>query len=171
MEHLHLCVNLSSEPTQTPVIQNTSIFLRINKALLISKKQNFLSEEFYKYAIEIKVNNERWIIFRRYSEVRDEHDRMVKKYPTLKREIFPPRSPFTKTDTFQIERQQKLESYLKTYIQVVFGESVYDFMPNVKVAGGSNNQLRLNKDEFCSALPFFVETTEDKLNVQKLGWS
>ncbi len=167
-----MCVNLSSEPSQTPVIPSTSIFLRINKALLISKKQNtFLNEEYYKYAIELKVNSEHWVIFRRYSEVRDEHDRMSKKYPALKKEEFPPRSPFTKTDTFQIERQLKLEHYLKTYIQVVFGEAIYDFMPNVKVAGGSNKQLKLNKDEFCNALPFFVETTEDKLNVQKLGWS
>ena len=173
MEHMHLVVNLANETTttQTSVIPNTSIFLKINKALLISKKQNlFLNEEYYKYAVELKVNNEYWVIFRRYSEIRDEHDRMSKKFPALKKETFPPRSPFNKTDTFQIERQQKLEQYLKSYIQIVMGDSIFDYMPNVKVAGSSNKSSKLTKDEFCNALPFFVESTEDKLNVQKLGW-
>lgn len=174
MEHLHLCVNFSNESSSTPssVIPNTSIYLKINKALLISQKQNvFLNEEYYKYAIELTVNGEYWVIFRRFSEVRDEHERMCKKYAALRKEPFPPRSPFNKTDTFQIERQQKLEQYLKAYIQIVLGDSVYDFMPDVKLATSSKtNTTKLTKDEFCNALPFFVESTEDKLNVQKLGW-
>ena len=112
MEHLHLCVNLSNESStaQVSVVPNTSILLKINKALHISNKQNILfGEEYYKYIIELKVNGEYWVLFRRYSELRDEHERMSKKYDALRKEPFPPRSPFNKTDSFQIERQQKLE--------------------------------------------------------------
>jgi hypothetical protein len=173
MEHIHLAVNFANESSsnQISVIPNTSIFLKINKALLISKKEKAIfGEEFYKYAIELKINDESWCVFRRFSEIRDEHERMSKKYSNLRKETFPSRSPFNKTDSFQIERQQKLEQYLKTYIQTVLGDSIYDFMPNVKLAGSSNKQMKLNREEFCNALPFFIETTEDKLNVQKLGW-
>lgn len=70
MEHMHLVVNLANESandTKNYVVPNTGggIMLKINKALLISKRQNmFFNEEYYKYAIEIKVNNEYWVIFR-----------------------------------------------------------------------------------------------------------
>ena len=42
------------------------------------------------------------MIFRRFSEIREEHDRSCKKNPQLKREPFPNRSPFNKTDSFQV---------------------------------------------------------------------
>lgn len=173
MEHMHLVVNLANDNSNVwPVaIANTGIMLKINKALLISKKDKmFFNEEYYKYAIELKVNGEYWVIFRRYSEIRDEHERMKDKYAALKKENFPPRNPFNKTDTFQMERQQKLEVYLKNYIQTVMGDNLYKFSPNVKPLGASDTASKLNKDTFCVHLPFFLETTEDKLNVQKLGW-
>lgn len=171
---MHLVVNLANESSnrQASTIANTGIFIKINKALLITKHNNLFlpNEEYYKYAIELKVNGEYWVIFRRFSEIRDEHERMCKLCPNLKREPFPPRSLFNKTDSFQIERQQKLEIYLKNYIQIVLGESLYQFMPNAKIAGQSNQTIKLTKSIFCERLHFFEETTEDKLNVQKLGW-
>lgn len=173
MEHMHLVVNLANDNSnnQPSAIPNTGILLKINKALLISKRQNlFFNEEYYKYAIELKVNGDYWVIFRRFSEIRDEHERMSKKYPTLKKETFPPRSPFNKTDTFQIERQQKLENYLKNYIQAILGDAIYNFSSNLKTFGSADQPMRLNKETFCDRLNFFLETTEDKLNVQKLGW-
>jgi hypothetical protein len=30
--------------------------------------------------------------------------------------------------------------------------------------------VKFSKEVFCDHLGFFAETTEDKLNVQKLGW-
>ncbi len=100
MEHMHLVVNLANESVnnQPSVISNTGVSLKINKALLISKRDKlFFNEEFYKYAIELTVNGVYWVVFRRYSEVREEHERMCKKHPTLKKESFPPRNPFNKT--------------------------------------------------------------------------
>ncbi|CAF1082260.1 unnamed protein product [Brachionus calyciflorus] len=173
MEHMHLVVNLANESSnrQASSIPNTGIYIKINKALLISKRQNiFLNEEYYKYAIEMKVNGEYWVIFRRFSEIREEHERMCKNCPNLRKEPFPPRSPFTKTDSFQIERQQKLEAYLKNYIQIVLGETIFLYMPHVKAPGQSDQTIKLTKSHFCDKLNFFQETTEDKLNVQKLGW-
>jgi hypothetical protein len=100
MEHMHLVVNLANESVnnQPSIISNTGVSLKINKALLISKRDKlFFNEEFYKYAIELNVNGVYWVVFRRYSEVRDEHERVCKKYPSLKKESFPPRNPFNKT--------------------------------------------------------------------------
>ncbi len=153
-------------------IASTGIMLKLNKALLISKKQNFfIQEEYYKYAIELKVNNEYWVIFRRYSEIRDEHERMCKKNSALKREQFPPRTPFNKTDSFQIERQQKLEIYLKNYIQTCLGDNIYQYSDTLKSSNtNSNVVLKMDKQTFCDLFNFFNETVEDKLNVQKLNW-
>lgn len=70
MEHMHLVVNLANESandTKNNVVGGTggAIKLKINKALLISKRQSiFFNEEYYKYAIEIKVNTDYWVIFR-----------------------------------------------------------------------------------------------------------
>lgn len=177
MEHMHLVVNLSGEASGTNsstncAIANTGIMLKINKALLISKRINlFYNEEYYKYAIELKVNGEYWVIFRRFSEIKDEHERMSKLKPQLRREAFPPRSPFNKTDSFQIERQQKLELYLKNYIQTVLGDGIYNFSPNYKSAQSSSEKpIKLTKEVFCDLFSFFNETVEDTLNVQKLNW-
>jgi hypothetical protein len=173
MEHMHLVVNLANEKgdSQSCAIPNSNISLKINKALLISKRENiFFNEEYYKYAIELKVGDEYWVIFRRYSEIRDENERMCKKNINLRRENFPPRSPFNKTDTFQIERQQKLESYLRNYIQIVFGDTLFSYSSTYKSPGSSDQTSKLDKEVFCEQLPFFRETAEDKLNVQKLGW-
>ena len=175
MEHIHLSVNLSHENTniQQAAIGNTGIMIKINKSLLISKRESsFFNEEFYKYVIEIKVKNESWFVFRRYSEVRDEHDKMCKKFSNLRKIDFPPRGIFTKTDTFQIERQIKLEQYLKEYVLIVLGDNIYNFSTTHKSPTASSDQpMKLTKDTFCDMIPFFYETTEDKLNVQKLGWS
>lgn len=173
---MHLVVNLANETTnnaKTFVIPNTGgVMLKINKALLISKRQNmFFNEEYYKYAIELKVGNEYWVIFRRFSEIREEHERALKKYPDLKKETFPPRSPFNKTDTFQIERQQKLEQYLKILIQTALADVIHDYSADTKKLGSPDQPAgKFNKEVFCDHLGFFAETTEDKLNVQKLGW-
>lgn len=175
---MHLVVNLSGETSGSSnavncQIGDTGIMLKINKALLISKRQNlFFNEEYYKYAIELKIKNEYWVVFRRYSEIRDEHERMCKRTPMLKRETFPPRSPFNKTDTFQIERQQKLENYLKNYIQTVLGDDVYQFSSNFKTPNQADTKqpTKLTKEVFCDLFSFFNETIEDRLNVQKLNW-
>ena len=173
MEHMHLVVNLANDTknNQPSNVSNTGILLKINKALLISKRDKlFFNEEYYKYAIELKVNGQYWVIFRRYSEIRDEHERLKDKFPALKKETFPPRSPFNKTDTFQMERQQKLEQYLKSFITIVFGEDIYKYSSNLRAPGSPTSSAVLTKDVFCEHLTFFHETTEDQLNVQKLGW-
>jgi hypothetical protein len=173
MEHMHLVVNLAndSKNNQPSAVPNTSILLKINKALLISKRDKlFFNEEYYKYAIELKVNGQYWVVFRRYSEIRDEHERLRTKFPALNREAFPPRSPFNKTDTFQMERQQKLETYLKNFIMIVFGEDIYKYSSNLRAPGSPTTSTVLTKEIFCDRLTFFHETTEDELNVQKLGW-
>ena len=200
MEHMHLVVNLSNDSNSTQTressqIGSTGISLKLNKALLITKNKGILlSEEYYKYAIELKINGKYWVIFRRYSEVRDEHERMVKQVPSLKKLSFPPRSPFTKSDQFQMERQQKLEHYLRNFIELCLGDSIYDYSPTQRavpanVAAGSrlsdstmasatshhsssspSSAAKLTKDAFCERFPFFRETTDDDFNVQKLNW-
>lgn len=108
---------------------------------------------------------------RRFSEIREEHEKALKKFPEIKKAEFPPRSPFNKTDTFQIERQQKLEQYLKSLIQVALTDIIHDFSASTKRMGAPDTPPnKLNKDTFCDQLSFFAETTEDRLNVQKLGW-
>ena len=83
--------------------------------MLIKNKSVLSNDEYFKYIIEIKVMNSNWIIFRRFSEIKNEHERMCKTYPALLKEPFPARTFFNKTDAFQIERQQKLVSYFSIF--------------------------------------------------------
>jgi hypothetical protein len=70
-----------------------------------------------------------------------------------------------------MERQQKLEQYLKNYIQTVLASNGNDFLSNYKTPGGSPSQLpKMTKEKFVEIFNFFLETSEDILNVQKLGW-
>lgn len=96
---------------------------------------------------------------------------MCRKNSALKREQFPPRTPFNKTDSFQIERQQKLEIYLKNYIQTCLGDNIYQYSDTLKSSNNNSNVvLKMDKQAFCDMFNFFNETVEDKLNVQKLNW-
>lgn len=163
MERIRLVSNLSEKKEwKNCQVGDTGIMLRINKALSISKPKNFfLTDEYFKYVIELKINNEYWIVFRRYSEILKEHERMCKLRPTLQLEPFPPKSIFNKSDTFQFERQKKLEIYLKNYIQIVLGENMHNF---------SDKSLRLTKNIFCKLFIFFNETLEDKHYCRKFNF-
>lgn len=69
-----------------------------------------------------------------------------------------------------MERQQKLEQYLKNYIQTVLGNNGNDFLSNYKTPGSPDQSTKMTKEKFTEIFNFFLETSEDILNVQKLGW-
>lgn len=161
MEHFHVVVGLVNE-TNEPwacVVPNTDgqVSLKISKAILESTPENWIfKNEFFTYAIELKVGDDYWTIFRRFSQIREEHKRMLKCSTwrnEAKKLTFPTRAVFNKSDEFQIRRQRALEIYLKSLIGMTIGR---------------NNSARFSKASFCEYLRFFEPNAIDAQYVERL---
>jgi hypothetical protein len=67
MDLNHLVVNSSNDWRMVWQTTNGAIMIKMNKSFLVSDTQSqffFRNEEYYKYAIELKVNNDYWVVFR-----------------------------------------------------------------------------------------------------------
>ncbi|KAL8611043.1 hypothetical protein ACOMHN_042659 [Nucella lapillus] len=72
----------------------------------------------YEYEVKIKIGEEIWSVFRRYSKFREVHQTMRKKYPNVDILVFPPRKLFHKSERVAAERRILLEQYLSNLIEL-----------------------------------------------------
>ncbi|XP_076464359.1 kinesin-like protein KIF16B isoform X2 [Babylonia areolata] len=72
----------------------------------------------YEYEVKVKIGDEMWSVFRRYSKFRELHQTMRKKYPNVDILVFPPRKLFHKSERVAAERRVLLEQYLANLIEL-----------------------------------------------------
>ena len=144
-----------------------NLSININKTLKFnneSKDSSFLTKivqkYYYEYVIELKLDEQRWKVFRRYSSFKVEHDRIKVYFSGLKKVKFPEKKIFNQSNEFQIERCNALETYLVEFIKVV-----YESFNNV-----GNCSSSITKDEFCDKIKFFKQSSDDQKKARKLGW-
>lgn len=65
---------------QTNLCKSLGINIEINESYLFGKKS---WDEHYEYLIELRINEENWFIFRRYSKIRQMHEKCVYYIPRL----------------------------------------------------------------------------------------
>lgn len=134
----------------TNLCKSLGINVDINESFLFGKKS---WDEHYEYLIEIRVNQEHWFIFRRYSKIRQLHEQMCLLYPSLNRLVFPMRLLFNGMDKQKLlERQLQLEHYLKCFMEILLSDptcpiyfgAVYD------KTGSSSNIIMSNSISMSS---------------------
>ncbi len=164
----------------TSVCKLLGIQLNINGSILIGKKT---WDEHYEYAVSVKVNEDSWLIFRRYSKMRELHEKMCLLYPSLHRLVFPTRHVLkTSTDKHLIERQLQLEHYMRCFLEIVLNEPscplsrhhspVSSVLNNsISSSNSSLNQPYINKAKLCSICPFFEQTSNDLLLLNKFQFN
>ncbi|XP_070179569.1 kinesin-like protein KIF16B isoform X2 [Littorina saxatilis] len=72
----------------------------------------------YEYEVKMKIGDESWSVFRRYSKFRELHQTMKKKHPNVEILVFPPRKLFHKTERVAAERRVMLEQYLSNLVEL-----------------------------------------------------
>lgn len=89
---------------------------------ILNSKSTF--DEHHEYAIQIRVDQEKWIIYRRYNKLRELHQKMSQSYPILKRLAFPNRKLiFNRGEKFLNERKMQLEHYLRCFLELLINDS------------------------------------------------
>jgi sorting nexin-29 len=78
------------------------------------------SSSHHVYQVYIRIKDEEWNVYRRYSQFYEMHCKLRKKYPIVDTFDFPPKKTFSKRDARVVqERRKRLESYLRSVVNVI----------------------------------------------------
>eukprot|EP00795_Rhopilema_esculentum_P009186 gene9186-16860_t len=103
------------------------------------------SDAHHLYQIYIRIGDEEWNIYRRYSQFHKTHMTTCKSYPELDKVSFPPKKIIGKKDLKFVEgRRKKLQDYIRKLINIILAK-------NVSLADYPS------KENLEKSLPFFSE--------------
>ena len=104
----------------------------------------------------MRIKDEEWNIYKRYSEFRDLHLHLKKQYPIINKYDFPPKKSIGKKDAKVVEGRRKVfQSYLRSVIDYL-SENDTSFADNVC------------KAKLLVILPFFSDKQPDKGEKKKM---
>lgn len=105
---------------------------------------------FHVYQVYVRIRDEEWNVYRRYSEFRELHLRMRKAYPIVNTFDFPPKKTVGNKDSKFVEaRRKKLQHYLRCVI-------------NFAVSNFQQLSENPSKESLITLLPFFGDPTRRK---------
>ncbi|XP_053528117.1 sorting nexin-29 isoform X2 [Artibeus jamaicensis] len=138
--------------SQTSEDQSLSDFEISNRALInVWIPSVFLrgkaANAFHVYQVYIRIKDDEWNVYRRYTEFRSLHHKLQNKYPQVRAYNFPPKKAIGNKDAkFVEERRKHLQNYLRNVMNKVI-QMVPEFATNPK------------KETLVQLMPFFVDVT------------
>ncbi|XP_026636374.1 sorting nexin-29 isoform X2 [Microtus ochrogaster] len=136
--------------SQTSEDQSLSDFEISNRALInVWIPSVFLrgkaANAFHVYQIYIRIKDDEWNVYRRYTEFRALHHQLQSTFPQVRAYSFPPKKAIGNKDAkFVEERRKQLQSYLRSVMNKVI-QMVPEFAANPK------------KETLVQLVPFFVD--------------
>ncbi|XP_063443685.1 sorting nexin-29-like [Mytilus trossulus] len=74
-------------------------------------------DNYHVYQVYVRIKDEEWNVYKRYSEFRDLHLHLRKKYPIVNKYEFPPKKTIGKKDAKVVEGRRKMfQSYLRSVV-------------------------------------------------------
>ncbi|XP_052070160.1 sorting nexin-29-like [Mytilus californianus] len=74
-------------------------------------------DNYHVYQVYVRIKDEEWNVYKRYSEFRDLHVHLRKKYPIVNKYEFPPKKTIGKKDAKVVEGRRKMfQSYLRSVV-------------------------------------------------------
>ncbi|XP_045060384.2 sorting nexin-29 isoform X3 [Desmodus rotundus] len=146
--------------SQTSEDQSLSDFEISNRALInVWIPSVFLrgkaANAFHVYQVYIRIKDDEWNVYRRYTEFRSLHHKLQNKYPQVRSYNFPPKKAIGNKDAkFVEERRKQLQNYLRNVMNKVI-QMVPEFATNPK------------KETLIQLMPFFV--AKDKAHPDSQG--
>ncbi|XP_024901867.1 sorting nexin-29 [Pteropus alecto] len=138
--------------SQTSEDQSLSDFEISNRALInVWIPSVFLrgkaTNAFHVYQVYIRIKDDEWNVYRRYTEFRGLHHKLQSKYPQVRAYNFPPKKAIGNKDAkFVEERRKQLQDYLRNVMNKVI-QMVPEFAASPK------------KETLVQLMPFFVDIT------------
>lgn len=107
------------------------------------------------YQVYVRIKDEEWNVYKRYSEFRDLHLSLKKKYPIINKYDFPPKKTIGKKDAKVVEGRRKMfQSYLR---------SVVDYL-----AEKDSGLADVCKVQLTTLIPFFSDKQQEKVDKKKM---
>ncbi|CAG5128764.1 unnamed protein product [Candidula unifasciata] len=101
------------------------------------------------YQVYVRIRDEEWNVYRRYSQFLDTHLRLKKVYPIVGKFDFPPKKAIGKKEAKLVEsRRQMFQTYLRNVINLMMEKS-------------QHMAANVSKDMLISYLPFFNDKLEE----------
>ncbi|XP_063286372.1 sorting nexin-29 [Pelobates fuscus] len=114
---------------------------------------------FHVYQVYIRIKDDEWNIYRRYTEFRSLHHKLQSKYPHIRTIPFPPKKAIGNKDAkFVEERRKQLQNYLRHLMNKVI-QTLPDFA------------ARPNKESLTQLIPFFTDIQGNGEQVGKISRS
>lgn len=105
-----------SMPTITSSLTRPLVNIWIPTAFLASQQRS----SHHVYQIYIRIKDEEWNVYRRYSQFHDLHSKLKKNHPIVGTFDFPPKKTFSSRDARVVqERRKRLESYLRQVVNLI----------------------------------------------------
>uniref|UniRef100_A0A8C3VIL4 Sorting nexin 29 n=1 Tax=Catagonus wagneri TaxID=51154 RepID=A0A8C3VIL4_9CETA len=136
--------------SQTSEDQSLSDFEISNRALInVWIPSVFLrgkaANAFHVYQVYIRIKDDEWNIYRRYTEFRSLHHKLQNKYPQVRAYSFPPKKAIGNKDAkFVEERRKQLQNYLRNVMNKII-QVVPEFAASPR------------KETLVQLMPFFVD--------------
>ncbi|KAM4820148.1 sorting nexin-29 isoform 2-T2 [Thomomys bottae] len=136
--------------SQTSEDQSLSDFEISNRALInVWIPSVFLrgkaANAFHVYQVYIRIKDDEWNVYRRYTEFRSLHHRLQSTFPQVRAYTFPPKKAIGNKDAkFVEERRKQLQSYLRSVMNKVI-QMVPEFTASPR------------KETLVQLMPFFVD--------------
>ncbi|XP_036682089.1 sorting nexin-29 isoform X3 [Balaenoptera musculus] len=138
--------------SQTSEDQSLSDFEISNRALInVWIPSVFLrgraANAFHVYQVYIRIKDNEWNVYRRYTEFRSLHHKLQNKYPQVRAYNFPPKKAIGNKDAkFVEERRKQLQNYLRSVMNKVI-QVVPEFAASPQ------------KETLVQLMPFFIDVT------------
>ncbi|XP_072466068.1 sorting nexin-29 isoform X2 [Notamacropus eugenii] len=135
--------------SQTSEDQSLSDFEISNRALInVWIPSVFLrgkaANAFHVYQVYIRIKDDEWNVYRRYTEFRSLHHKLQNKYPQVRAYSFPPKKAIGNKDAkFVEERRKQLQNYLRNVMNKII-QAVPEFAASPK------------KETLIQLMPFFI---------------
>ncbi|ELW67656.1 Sorting nexin-29 [Tupaia chinensis] len=148
-----LTLSVPGDLSQTSEDQSLSDFEISNRALInVWIPSVFLrgkaANAFHVYQVYIRIKDDEWNVYRRYTEFRSLHHKLQNKYPQVRAYNFPPKKAIGNKDAkFVEERRKQLQNYLRSVMNKVI-QVVPEFAASPK------------KETLTQLMPFFVIALE-----------
>lgn len=106
-----------SIPTITSSLSRPLVNIWIPTAFLAGQPK---TSSHHVYQVYVRIKDEEWNVYRRYSQFHALHSKLKKKHPIVGSFDFPPKKTFSSRDARVVqERRKRLESYLRSVVNLI----------------------------------------------------
>lgn len=118
--------------------------------------QGAASDAHHVYQIYVRIKDEEWNVYKRFSQFHQVHNQLKKIYPKIGKFEFPPKKNFGKKDAKVVENRRRV---FQTYLRLVI---------NHVLDNDKSQDTTISKDSFIQRLPFFSDKTAEKADSKKV---